>query len=64
MPSQRNKNQCHSSYRFWVIEFLSQKHAKEMCTVWTKRDIKYPPPSTFLYSESKMTPEMYRSDFF
>ena len=30
MASQRNKNQCHSSYRFWVNWFLPRLHVKEM----------------------------------
>ena len=30
IASQRNKNQCHSSYRFWVIWFLPRLHVKEM----------------------------------
>ena len=30
IASQRNKNQCHSSYRFWIIWFLPRLHVKEM----------------------------------
>ena len=30
IASQRNKNQCHSSYLFWVIWFLPRLHVKEM----------------------------------
>ena len=28
MASQRNKNQCHSSYRFWIIWFLPRLHVE------------------------------------
>ena len=30
MASQRNKNQCHSLYRFWINWFLPRLHVEEM----------------------------------
>ena len=29
IPSQHNKNQCHSSYRFWIIWLLPRLHVKK-----------------------------------